>query len=48
LASAQMALLRVQHAADLPDPGTLARKLEQALLAAPAQASAGASSAGSG
>ncbi|MEO7913866.1 MAG: DNA polymerase III subunit gamma/tau [Novosphingobium sp.] len=33
LASAQMALLRVQHAADLPDPGTLARKIEQAVLA---------------
>ncbi len=30
LASAQMALLRVMHAADLPDPGTLAKKLEEA------------------
>jgi DNA polymerase-3 subunit gamma/tau len=30
LASAQMALLRVMHAADLPDPGKLARKLEEA------------------
>ena len=28
LVSAQMALLRVMHAADLPDPGTLAKKLE--------------------
>jgi DNA polymerase-3 subunit gamma/tau len=28
LVSAQMALLRTLHAADLPDPGTLARKLE--------------------
>ncbi len=31
LASAQMALLRVMHAADLPDPGTLARHLEEAM-----------------
>jgi len=30
LVAAQMALLRVQHAADLPDPGSLARKLEEA------------------
>lgn len=30
LIAAQMALLRVQHAADLPDPGTLAKKLEEA------------------
>ncbi|PZU17351.1 MAG: DNA polymerase III subunit gamma/tau [Citromicrobium sp.] len=29
LVSAQMALLRVLHAADLPDPGALARKLEE-------------------
>ncbi len=29
LVAAQMALLRVLHAADLPDPGTLARKLEE-------------------
>jgi DNA polymerase III subunit gamma/tau len=29
LVSAQMALLRALHAADLPDPGTLARKLEE-------------------
>ena len=28
LVAAQMALLRVMHAADMPDPGTLARKLE--------------------
>jgi DNA polymerase-3 subunit gamma/tau len=28
LMAAQMALLRVMHAADMPDPGTLARKLE--------------------
>ncbi len=29
LAAAQMALLRVMHAADMPDPGTLAKKLEE-------------------
>jgi DNA polymerase-3 subunit gamma/tau len=29
LAAAQMALLRVMHAADLPDPGGLARKLQE-------------------
>lgn len=29
LASAQMALLRVAHAADLPDPGQLAKRLEE-------------------
>lgn len=29
LVAAKMALLRVQHAADLPDPGSLARKLEE-------------------
>ncbi len=29
LVAAQMALLRVMHAADLPDPGTLARKLNE-------------------
>ncbi len=28
LVAAQMALLRVMHAADMPDPGTLAKKLE--------------------
>jgi DNA polymerase-3 subunit gamma/tau len=35
LVAAQMALLRVMHAADLPDPGMLARKLEE-LAARPA------------
>ncbi|MEO7913872.1 MAG: DNA polymerase III subunit gamma/tau, partial [Novosphingobium sp.] len=45
LASAQMALLRVQHAADLPDPGTLARKIEQAVLAGGVQPQAPASTA---
>ena len=29
LVAAQMALLRVMHAADMPDPGTLARKIEE-------------------
>ncbi|MEY4160819.1 MAG: hypothetical protein RLZZ136_1440 [Pseudomonadota bacterium] len=33
LASAQMALLRVMHAADLPDPGKLAKKIEEAAAA---------------
>ncbi|PLK25670.1 DNA polymerase III subunit gamma/tau [Novosphingobium sp. TH158] len=47
LASAQMALLRVMHAADLPDPGTLARHLQDAVargaaaIAAPAGAGGG-------
>jgi len=35
LAAAQMALLRVLHAADLPDPGTLAKKLEELAARAP-------------
>ncbi|MFM6932259.1 MAG: DNA polymerase III subunit gamma/tau [Novosphingobium sp.] len=38
LASAQMALLRVMHAADLPDPGTLARHLEDAIAKGSASA----------
>jgi DNA polymerase-3 subunit gamma/tau len=43
LVAAQMALLRVMHAADLPDPGMLARKLEEiAARAASAPASASA------
>src|SRR5690606_40954908 len=29
LVSAQMALLRIMHAADMPDPGALAKKLEE-------------------
>ncbi len=37
LVAAQMALLRVMHAADMPDPGTLAKKLEE-LAARPAAA----------
>ncbi len=36
LASAQMALLRVMHAADLPDPGALAKQLLAAAAAMPA------------
>lgn len=35
LVAARMALLRVLHASDLPDPGTLARHLETALANAP-------------
>ncbi|MBS1240008.1 MAG: polymerase subunit gamma/tau, partial [Proteobacteria bacterium] len=42
LVSAQMALLRVMHAADLPDPGMLAKRLEEmaanGIAAAPAPA----------
>ncbi|MET0179804.1 MAG: DNA polymerase III subunit gamma/tau [Novosphingobium sp.] len=36
LAAAQMALLRVLHAADLPDPGTLARRIEELAARGPA------------
>jgi DNA polymerase-3 subunit gamma/tau len=43
LIAAQMALLRVMHAADMPDPGQLARKLEdlasRPVIAAPADGS---------
>jgi DNA polymerase-3 subunit gamma/tau len=35
LVAAQMALLRVMHAVDLPDPGALVRKLEQFTAQAP-------------
>ncbi|GAA4767525.1 DNA polymerase III subunit gamma/tau [Novosphingobium ginsenosidimutans] len=35
LVAARMALLRVLHASDLPDPGTLAKQLESALANAP-------------
>ena len=45
LVAAQMALLRVMHAADLPDPGSLAKKFEEmaasGAFAAPAPAQAG-------
>ena len=43
LASAQMALLRVTHAADLPDPGTLASQLSEMLARAPVAPAAPAS-----
>ena len=43
LVAAQMALLRILHAADLPDPGQLVRKLEQ-LAANPGIAAAAATS----
>ncbi|MEO7248506.1 MAG: DNA polymerase III subunit gamma/tau [Novosphingobium sp.] len=39
LASAQMALLRIMHAADLPDPGTLAKQLQAAAASMPPVAS---------
>nr|WP_230207097.1 DNA polymerase III subunit gamma/tau [Novosphingobium sp. Gsoil 351] len=40
LAAAQMALLRVLHAADLPDPGQLAKKLEEMAARSPVPAPA--------
>lgn len=52
LVAAQMALLRVMHAADMPDPGTLAKKLEELALrsapAAPADSGATAPSSAAG
>jgi DNA polymerase-3 subunit gamma/tau len=36
LVAAQMALLRVTHAADMPDPGELAKRLAEGAFAAPA------------
>ena len=47
LASAQMALLRVMHAADMPDPGALVRKLEE-LASRPVQAATTAQSVAAG
>ncbi|MFM5950755.1 MAG: DNA polymerase III subunit gamma/tau [Novosphingobium sp.] len=41
LVAARMALLRVQHAADMPDPGTLAKKLEELAARGPVSAPAG-------
>ncbi len=38
LVALQMALLRAMHAADMPDPGTLAKKLEDMAARAPAAA----------
>ena len=46
LVSLQMALLRALHAADLPDPGKLARRIEQ-LASQPAPAATGAGEAAS-
>ena len=40
LASAQMALLRVMHASDMPDPGKLAKQLEELAERGPAAAPA--------
>jgi DNA polymerase-3 subunit gamma/tau len=40
LVAAQMALLRVLHAADMPDPGGLVRKLEEMLAQGPTLAAA--------
>jgi DNA polymerase-3 subunit gamma/tau len=41
LVAAKMALLRVQHAAEMPDPGTLARKLEEIAARGPVSAPEG-------
>ena len=41
LVAARMALLRVQHAADMPDPGTLAKKLEELAARGPVAGPAG-------
>ena len=38
LVAAQMALLRVMHAAEMPDPGELAKRLEERIAAAPTPA----------
>jgi DNA polymerase-3 subunit gamma/tau len=46
LITAQMALLRVMHAADMPDPGQLARRLEELASRAPAASSASGAPAG--
>lgn len=48
LVAAQMALLRVLHAADMPDPGSLVRKIEEIAANAPALAAATQSGEGSG
>jgi len=47
LIAAQMALLRVMHAADMPDPGQLAKRLEE-LVARPAVAASTAPDSGKG
>ncbi|MCB2061675.1 MAG: DNA polymerase III subunit gamma/tau, partial [Novosphingobium sp.] len=46
LVAAQMALLRVMHAADLPDPGKLAKQIEE-LASRPAAPASGSGEAGS-
>jgi DNA polymerase-3 subunit gamma/tau len=43
LVAAQMALLRAMHAADMPDPGKLAERIEQAAKSMPAAPAAGGS-----
>ncbi len=48
LVSARMALLRVMHAHDLPDPGTLAKRLEALAKQPPAPASGSGASGASG
>ena len=48
LVAAQMALLRVMHAADMPDPGSLVRKLEHLAANGPPAGAGEASSAGGG
>lgn len=45
LVAAQMALLRIMHASDMPDPGSLVRKLEEIAARAPAASVAEAGSA---
>ncbi|MCC6925746.1 DNA polymerase III subunit gamma/tau [Novosphingobium sp.] len=45
LVAAKMALLRVQHASDLPDPGTLAKKLEEMVASGAIAAPSGSASA---
>ena len=48
LVSAQMALLRVLHAADMPDPGKLAKQLKDAAMSGGGTASAQGGAAGGG
>jgi DNA polymerase-3 subunit gamma/tau len=48
LVAAQMALLRIMHASDMPDPGALVRKLEEIASRAPAAPVAEQGSAASG
>jgi DNA polymerase-3 subunit gamma/tau len=48
LIAAEMALLRVMHAADMPDPGELAKRLEHLALAGPGPDAGAGSAASSG